>query len=609
MHVVVIGAGPSGLVTAKTLLESNINRSFLRSESDAFTVTVLEQERTLGGTFKFRAYENAELVSSKQLTAFSDFRFEQTSDHVSAPDYVAYLDAYAERNSLGKHIQFGATVTAIDRKGDGRPRHVIEYTTQDGQKHVLECDALAMCSGLHVTPNIIEVPGLTDVRKPIEVIHSSQYHSREQLKGRDVLILGCGETAMDIAYEARQENAGKRVVLSHRNGFLSFPKVLGGGRDNGIPLDTLISNCFENAYVHPLVRWSRFRWHFSDQFVRLALVALTGTSIGFSQWVAPPKHVGRAWNFLNKSTRAMPYINRPYKRSHHWKGIADFLEDGEHVEGEVIECYPWIDHLDASGQVHFKRNETESSRMEQKSAPFRPDLIVCATGYTQPPLFRTDPSTIHSDSPAPSRVREILTSSSDPTVAHIGLVRPNVGAIPPISEMQAMWWTCVLRGTLDPKRLQSSDGHYRLLPTTSRRIDYGVDHSAYVYQLATDMHAAPSVLQGDLLRSPRLLVAYCLCAAFNPLFRLVGPFRWKGAEEVVLGELWETVARRGVLGNAFMTVLPMVTYGVINGGLCVAELLVWFAVMVLDLFVFAGYRVGCGWDGMANVFSRGVYGQ
>ncbi|KAJ3156896.1 hypothetical protein HDU86_003431 [Geranomyces michiganensis] len=649
MHIVIIGAGPSGLVTAKTLLESNTNPYFHQEsgpQPTPFSVTVLEQEHSLGGTFKYRTYENAELVSSKQLTAFSDLRFpREHSDHVPAPAYVKYLEEYAAKNDLVRHIRFGATVTAVDwgdAISDHGHRHVVEYlTADDGQMHVIHCDAIAFATGLHVKPNKVTIPGLDTVMAPTkrpEVIHSSEYRGRDQLAGRNVLILGCGETAMDIAYEARQ--VGKRVVISHRNGFLSFPKALSdftvlGFRSSGpaIPLDTLISNLWENAFVHPLIRWSRFRWHFSDMFVKLTMKFLTGTASGCSQWVAPPKRVGRAWNFLNKSTRAMPYINRPYKTWYPWQYIARYLDDvpAGH-EDLVIEVYPWIDKIDESGRVWFSKNGTRSSEFAQRAPAFRPDLIVCATGYTQESLFRNagEDGVVRKSSLAALpelRVRDILASAREPTIAYIGLVRPNVGAIPPIAEMQAMWWCCALRGKLNDilhKNMPSSpattntgtqgdeeeddNAHYKLLPTTSGRITYGVDHSAYVYQLAADIKAAPSLLQGDLLTQPRLLAAYCLCAAFTPLFRLVGPFAWDGAKDVVLGELWETVGRRGVLGNLFMTVLPMLVYGVVNIGVCVVELMFWVGVVVLDLLASKGFG-SVGVAGVRRVFARGFYAR
>jgi len=63
----VIGGGPAGLVSLKYLQEE---QSWIEGEEPI----LVEQEGEIGGTFRWRGYQNAELVSSKQLTCFSDYR-------------------------------------------------------------------------------------------------------------------------------------------------------------------------------------------------------------------------------------------------------------------------------------------------------------------------------------------------------------------------------------------------------------------------------------------------------------------------------------------------------------------------------------------------------
>jgi dimethylaniline monooxygenase (N-oxide forming) len=48
-------------------------------------------------------------------------------------------------------------------------------------------------------------------------------------------------------------------------------------------------------------------------------------------------------------------------------------------------------------------------------------------------------------------------------------------------------------------------------------------------------------------------------AAFPTFYRLVGPYRSPKAEGIVKTELWDTIKRRGVIGNIFMGVIPMVS--------------------------------------------------
>ena len=85
-----------------------------------------------------------------------------------------------------------------------------------------DCDALAVCSGLHVTPNIPAIEGIENV--PVH-FHSSGFKLKSQFGvDKTVLILGSGETGMDIAYMA-VNSPTKRVLMSHRDGFLCAPKV------------------------------------------------------------------------------------------------------------------------------------------------------------------------------------------------------------------------------------------------------------------------------------------------------------------------------------------------------------------------------------------------
>lgn len=194
----------------KTLLESSTNATPIEA-------CLFEAEDDIGGTFRYRAYDNAELVSSKQLTAFSDYRFPtEQHDHVSLPQYVAYLQSYVDRFHLAKHIKLGHRVVDISPiVQDGR-RHRLIYSDKNGNEGTFECSHIAMCTGLHVEPAIPSIPGIENING--EVFHSSQYRHRSQLAGRDVLILGCGETAMGMFYLPSPYSDTDRVVqISHMN--------------------------------------------------------------------------------------------------------------------------------------------------------------------------------------------------------------------------------------------------------------------------------------------------------------------------------------------------------------------------------------------------------
>ncbi|KAF2179262.1 dimethylaniline monooxygenase [Zopfia rhizophila CBS 207.26] len=563
MKIAVIGAGPGGLVTLKTLLEAS-------TPGRPIEVCLFEAEEDIGGTFQFRAYENAELVSSKQLTSFSDHRFPLTTpDHISLPQYVDYLKTYVDRFDLAPFIKLGCRVIEIvplEKSSGQKWKHRVRYVDsgQGGNERAFDCSHFAVCTGLHVEPNIPNISGIENVQG--EVFHSSQYKLRSQLTGRNVLILGCGETAMDIAYEAIKADA-TAVTMCFRTGFLSFPKALsrfqvfGKQFKGGLPIDGLITNLFETAYVHRAIAKSRLRWFVSDFVIKRVLWFLTGTQAGMNQHVGalPHDRLGRAYVFLNKSSKAMPYLNRPYQEKH----PLAFLGNGYVDPSEDANSTRWVDtctfpsRIDETGRVIFEQREDRKDWRRLKDKQVMPNCIVYCTGYKQVFSWLDHAYPTASD----ANVRNVI-NASHPDVAFIGFVRPGVGAIPPIAEQQAMWWTALILGRM---KIPTDPPHYHLLACKSSRIQYGVDHSAYMSTLAKDFGGAPGLVELWWRHGLRILLTYCFGASFVTFYRLVGPFESPEAPRIASNELTETIMRRGVLGNLFFGVIPMIFYGIING--------------------------------------------
>jgi dimethylaniline monooxygenase (N-oxide forming) len=189
-------------------------------------------------------------------------------------------------------------------------------------------------------------------------------------------------------------------------------------------------------------------------------------------------------------------------------------------------------------------------------------LVVSIVPTDQSHSYAQDFSWLHPSytTAAETQIRNII-HSSHPDVAFIGFVRPGVGAIPPIAEQQAMWWTALLLGRMP---LPTSTPHYHLLASKGARIQYGVDYSAYMSTLARDFQGAPGLIQLYRRHGLRVLLAYCFGASFVTFYRLLGPFEFSDAPRIATTELAETILRRGIIGNFMFGVLPMVFYGVVN---------------------------------------------
>ena len=195
---------------------------------------------------------------------------------------------------------------------------------------------------------------------------------------------------LDIAYEAIKADA-QSVTMCYRTGFLSFPKALSRfqvfGRQfkGGLPIDGLITNLFETAYVHRAIAKSRLRWFVSDFVIKRVLWFLTGTQAGVNQHIGslPPERLGRAFVFLNKSNKAMPYLNRPYQTKDPFR---DFIGNKYVDPPEDANSDRWVDTctfpscIDDTGAVIFEARPERKDWQRMKNKALRPNCVIYCTG-------------------------------------------------------------------------------------------------------------------------------------------------------------------------------------------------------------------------------------
>lgn len=197
--------------------------------------------------------------------------------------------------------------------------------------------------------------------------------------------------------------------------------------------------------------------------------------------------------------------------------------------------------------MHFA-STTEGDAQED----LKPDVVVFATGYAARFPFLND--YLHSVEKA--NVRGIYREA-DVTIGYIGFVRPAIGAIPPLAELQAQFWVHRLLRARFPEQVPD---HRDPNAVAQYELDYAihscggysffdtkraVDHESYAYQLAVDMGAAPRITR-IMGKGWRVFFAWAMGPNFNTKFRLVGPWKWEqGAENIMRNELFDVVKRSG----------------------------------------------------------------
>ena len=205
-RVALVGAGPVGLMALKNLTE------------DGFDVTSFEKRAYVGGLWNsandsyISVTSNTIFNSSRFVSAITDFPFpEHHDDFPSAPQLVEYLNAYADRFDLRKHIRLSTEVVSVRRVDQ---EWEVTTNTKGSEPVVEHFDKLLVATGSFLTPRTPELEGIEQFQG--KTVHSINFPDPSEFKDENVLIVGLHATAQDISVELSKH--ASKVHIAHRTG-------------------------------------------------------------------------------------------------------------------------------------------------------------------------------------------------------------------------------------------------------------------------------------------------------------------------------------------------------------------------------------------------------
>jgi dimethylaniline monooxygenase (N-oxide forming) len=216
-RVAIIGAGASGLCSAKYLLQAG------------FDVTVFEIGSQVGGMWCFNndsgrssAYRTLHINTSRGVTRFSDLDFDpETQPFPDHYDMHRYLVRYADHFGVTPRIRFNSKVEHVRPAFDPtRQPPVWEVVLADGS--VDRFDAVLIATG-HLTKPM-HAPELQ--RFGDGYLHAHYYREPEPFVGKRICVVGVGNSACDIASDVCVTS--RQTVLVARSGVTILPKLLFG---------------------------------------------------------------------------------------------------------------------------------------------------------------------------------------------------------------------------------------------------------------------------------------------------------------------------------------------------------------------------------------------
>ena len=215
-----VGAGPAGLVMARALIKEGVPFDWFEKHNDVSGIWDMENSGT-------PMYESAHFISSKYTSGFYGFPMPKTyPDYPSWDQIRDYIKDFADKFDLKKRVTFGVSVAQSEPMADKKWR--IELSTGDVRTY----DGLINATGVTWHPNRPQIRG--EEKFSGEILHSVEYRSPEEFKGKRVLIVGAGNSGVDIASDAAK--FAKSAYFSVRRGYRFIPKYL-----FGIPTDALVS--------------------------------------------------------------------------------------------------------------------------------------------------------------------------------------------------------------------------------------------------------------------------------------------------------------------------------------------------------------------------------
>uniref|UniRef100_A0A915PXY6 Flavin-containing monooxygenase n=1 Tax=Setaria digitata TaxID=48799 RepID=A0A915PXY6_9BILA len=426
--------------------------------------------------------------TSKEMTAYSDFpppaNFCNFMHHSKV---LEYLKDYAKVNDLYKYIHFNTTVLQVSQVGNSW-----EVKTSNNDKEMY--DYVMICTGHHSFPQYPKIPGSEKFEG--RILHAHKYRDYQGFEGKDVFIVGIGNSALDIAAELA--GVSKSVTVSTRRGSWIFNRISQGGIPYDLKLITRLYNYLMN----------KLPWTVVNDFVEYRLQKLFDPCIPFKLRMDHDLYGLRP---NHRFFQQHPTIN---------DDLPNLLCSGRIIITEDVEFI------------------NETTVQVKGGRQFPADVIIFATGYTFGFPF------LHPDFIIPIRDHEVelykyVFPLKYPTLAVIGLIQP-IGSILPISEMQCRWAAAVFSGQLtlpshiemmadiELKRIQIKKRYF-----TSTKHTVQVDYIKYMDEIAEQIGCKPN-LKKYIFTDPSFCLRLLIGANAPYVYRIEGPGSWNKAKEALI---------------------------------------------------------------------------
>ncbi|XP_074561721.1 putative indole-3-pyruvate monooxygenase YUCCA9 [Curcuma longa] len=193
----IVGAGPSGLAVGACLRDHGV------------PFVILEKANCIASLWQRRTYDRLKLHLPKQFCQLPKLPFPgDFPEYPSKAQFVAYLEAYARHFQLHPHFNVAVSSVKFDETC-GMWRVRCRRTTAEVE---YICQWLVVATGENSDCVVPEIAGMHEFFSE-QVMHVCDYKSGEAFRGKKVLVVGCGNSGMEVCLDLCLHNAFPTMVV------------------------------------------------------------------------------------------------------------------------------------------------------------------------------------------------------------------------------------------------------------------------------------------------------------------------------------------------------------------------------------------------------------
>ncbi|XP_047088014.1 probable indole-3-pyruvate monooxygenase YUCCA10 [Lolium rigidum] len=196
--VLIVGAGPAGLATAACLTQLSI------------PYVIVEREDCSASLWRNRAYDRLKLHLAKEFCELPHMSYPADAPtYVPKALFVKYVDDYIECFNIQPKYLTSVELSTYD--SEEKVWSIVAHDMAESKRINYTAKFLIVASGENSAENIPVIPGLQNF--PGETIHSSRYKSDKSFSGKSVLVIGSGNSGMEISYDLATHGVNTSIVV------------------------------------------------------------------------------------------------------------------------------------------------------------------------------------------------------------------------------------------------------------------------------------------------------------------------------------------------------------------------------------------------------------